>query len=111
MTQKRQADSKIWAQSTNCCPMRTHTECTIAAVKSALKNDGMTDNSDPFASFSGDFSFFGDENRGGARETPRGAIIVMDLLVMVTLEELYIIAIINIISTVIAIDADALSMT
>lgn len=52
-----------------------------------LKKDGMMDNSDPFASFFGDFGFFGDENRGGARETPRGATIVMDLLV--TLEELY----------------------
>lgn len=52
-----------------------------------LKKDGMMDNSDPFASFFGDFGFFGEENRGGSREVPRGATIVMDLLV--TLEELY----------------------
>lgn len=52
-----------------------------------LKKDGMMDNSDPFASFFGDFGFFGEESRGGVRETPRGATIVMDLLV--TLEELY----------------------
>lgn len=53
-----------------------------------LKKDGMMDHSDPFASFFGDFGFgFGDEGRGGAREVPRGANIVMDLLV--TLEELY----------------------
>lgn len=53
-----------------------------------LKKDGMMDNSDPFASFFGDFGFFGDgDSRGGAREAPRGATIVMDLLV--TLEELY----------------------
>lgn len=53
-----------------------------------LKKDGMMDHSDPFASFFGDFGFgFGDEGRGGAREVPRGANIVMELLV--TLEELY----------------------
>jgi len=53
-----------------------------------LQKDGMMDNSfDPFASFFGDFGFpFGDNN-GGNRETPRGANIVMD--VMVTLEDLY----------------------
>lgn len=53
-----------------------------------LKRDGMMDNSDPFASFfGGDFGFgFGDE-RGHARDTPKGGTIVMDLYV--TLEELY----------------------
>lgn len=51
-----------------------------------LQKDGMMDNSDPFASFFGDFGFpFG----GGEQthETPRGANIVMD--VFVTLEDLY----------------------
>lgn len=52
-----------------------------------LQKDGMMDNSDPFASFFGDFGFpFGG---GGEQthETPRGANIVMDVLV--TLEDLY----------------------
>ncbi|KAG4079460.1 hypothetical protein HA402_005157 [Bradysia odoriphaga] len=50
------------------------------------KEHGM-DNSDPFASFFGDFGFhFGNEG-GQNHDTPRGANIVMDLYV--TLEELY----------------------
>lgn len=52
-----------------------------------LKKDGMMDNSDPFASFFGDFGFhFGNEG-GQSHDTPKGANIVMDLYV--TLEELY----------------------
>lgn len=51
-----------------------------------LKKDGMMDNSDPFASFFGDFGFhFGNEPQH--HETPRGADVVMEL--EVTLEELY----------------------
>jgi len=56
-----------------------------------LKKDGqMGGGGDPFASFFGDFGFnpFGDSGRGGEREVPRGADIVMDL--WVTLEELYV---------------------
>lgn len=51
-----------------------------------MQKDGMMDNVDPFASFFGDFGFpFG----GGEQhhEAPRGANIVMDVLV--TLEDLY----------------------
>nr|CAD7585770.1 unnamed protein product [Timema genevievae] len=51
-----------------------------------LKKDGMMDSGDPFASFFGDFGFFG----GGStnqHETPKGADLTMDLYV--TLEELY----------------------
>ncbi|XP_049803000.1 dnaJ homolog shv [Schistocerca nitens] len=51
-----------------------------------LKKDGMMNGADPFASFFGDFGFFG----GGSsnqQETPKGATIIMDLYV--TLEELY----------------------
>ncbi|GLH16370.1 DnaJ-like protein shv [Gryllus bimaculatus] len=51
-----------------------------------LKKDDMMNGADPFASFFGDFGFFG----GGSnnqQETPKGANIVMDLYV--TLEELY----------------------
>lgn len=52
-----------------------------------LKKDGMMDNSDPFASFFGDFGFnFGNEG-GHNNDIPKGANIVMDLYV--TLEELY----------------------
>lgn len=52
-----------------------------------VKKDGMMDNSDPFASFFGDFGFnFGGQDQHH-RETPKGANIVMDLYV--TLEELY----------------------
>ncbi|XP_054014551.1 dnaJ homolog shv [Hylaeus anthracinus] len=52
-----------------------------------LKRDGMMNNADPFASFFGDFSFhFGGESQQ-QHETPKGANIIMDL--MVTLEELY----------------------
>lgn len=51
-----------------------------------LKKDGMMDNSDPFASFFGDFGFpFGGEQQN--HDIPRGANVVMDLYV--TLEELY----------------------
>lgn len=51
-----------------------------------LQKDGMMDNSDPFASFFGDFGFhFG--NEGHQQDTPKGANVVMDLFV--TLEELY----------------------
>lgn len=53
-----------------------------------LKKDGMMDNSDPFASFFGDFGFnFGGDGGHHNHDTPRGANIVMDLYV--TLEELY----------------------
>lgn len=54
-----------------------------------LKKDGMMDNSDPFASFFGDFgfNFGGNEGGGHGHDTPRGANIVIDLYV--TLEELY----------------------
>lgn len=51
-----------------------------------LQKDGMMDNMDPFASFFGDFGFaFGGNEQ--QHETPRGANIVMDVLV--TLEDLY----------------------
>lgn len=51
-----------------------------------LKKDGMMNNNDPFASFFGDFGFhFGGESQ--QQETPRGADIVMEM--MVSLEELY----------------------
>lgn len=56
-----------------------------------LKKEGMMDQSDPFASFFGDFGFNfeggGHGGNGGGRDTPKGANIVMDL--QVTLEELY----------------------
>lgn len=52
-----------------------------------LKKDGMMDNSDPFASFFGDFGFHFGDNGQGHHDTPKGANIVMDLYV--TLEELY----------------------
>lgn len=54
-----------------------------------LKKDGQMDQSDPFASFFGDFgfNFEGGQNGGQGRDTPKGANIVMDL--QVTLEELY----------------------
>lgn len=51
-----------------------------------LKKDGMMNNNDPFASFFGDFGFhFGGEPQ--QQETPRGADIVMEMIV--SLEELY----------------------
>ena len=50
-----------------------------------LKKEGMMDNSDPFASFFGDFGFHFDNSH--QHDTPKGANIVMDL--HVTLEELY----------------------
>lgn len=51
-----------------------------------LQKDGMMDNSDPFASFFGDFGFhFGGNEQ--QHDTPKGANVVMDLFV--TLEELY----------------------
>lgn len=53
-----------------------------------LKKEGMMDQSDPFASFFGDFGFNFEGGQGGqGRDTPKGANIVMDL--QVTLEELY----------------------
>lgn len=53
-----------------------------------LKKDGMMDNSDPFASFFGDFGFhFGNEGGGHNHETQKGANVIMDLYV--NLEELY----------------------
>jgi DnaJ family protein B protein 11 len=56
-----------------------------------LKSDSFG-GSDPFASFFGDFGFFGDGFGGGGgrereREIPKGGDVVMDL--WVTLEELY----------------------
>lgn len=54
-------------------------------VKCVEREGGM--DSDPFASFFGDFGFsFGNEDRG-PRDTPRGGTITMDLFV--SLEELY----------------------
>ncbi|XP_055381668.1 dnaJ homolog shv [Condylostylus longicornis] len=52
-----------------------------------LKKEGMMDNSDPFASFFGDFGFHFGGHDSQNHETPRGANIVMKL--PVTLEELY----------------------
>lgn len=53
-----------------------------------LKQDGMMNNHDPFASFFGDFDFFGTgEQRNQQQQTPKGFNIVIDL--HVTLEELY----------------------
>ena len=52
-----------------------------------LKKDGMMDNSDPFASFFGDFGFhFGGQDSHN-HDMPRGANVAVDLFV--TLEELY----------------------
>jgi len=57
-----------------------------------LQKEGqMGGGGDPFASFFGDFGFDffgGGQQRGGEREIPKGANIVMDL--RVTLEELYV---------------------
>lgn len=51
-----------------------------------MKKEGMMNNNDPFASFFGDFGFhFGGESQ--QQETPRGADIVMELVV--SLDELY----------------------
>lgn len=54
-----------------------------------LKKEGMMDQSDPFASFFGDFgfNFDGQGGQGQGRDTPKGANVVMDM--QVTLEELY----------------------
>lgn len=52
-----------------------------------LKKDGMMDNSDPFASFFGDFGFHFGSDPSHNHDTPRGANIVLEL--PVTLEELY----------------------
>lgn len=53
-----------------------------------LKKDGMMDNSDPFASFFGDFGFhFNGDGHGQNQDIPRGANVAVDLYV--TLEELY----------------------
>ena len=57
-----------------------------------VQKGGGNDAFDPFQSFFGDFGFGfdfgGDGQRGGEREIPRGADIVMTL--WVTLEELYV---------------------
>ncbi|KAK2577450.1 hypothetical protein KPH14_003555 [Odynerus spinipes] len=52
-----------------------------------LKKDSMMDNSNPFASFFGDFSFQFSGEPSHQHETPRGTNIIVDL--PVTLEELY----------------------
>lgn len=52
-----------------------------------LKKDGMMDNSDPFASFFGDFGFHFGSNDNSHHDTPKGANIEMNLYV--SLEELY----------------------
>lgn len=55
-----------------------------------VEREGGMDHSDPFASFFGDFGGFGGFGFGderGARDTPKGGTIVMDLFV--SLEELY----------------------
>ena len=53
-----------------------------------LKKDGMMNQGDPFASFFGDFDFFGGGGpQRGEQQTPKGSNIVIDL--SVTLEELY----------------------
>lgn len=51
-----------------------------------LKKDGMMNSVDPFASFFGEFGFFGGSNSNN-QEIPRGSNVEMDLFV--TLEELY----------------------
>ncbi|XP_063236251.1 dnaJ homolog shv [Bacillus rossius redtenbacheri] len=61
---------------------RTYDQCG----EECLKKDGMMDSGNPFASFFGDFGFFGGGG-GNQHETPKGATITMDLYV--TLEELY----------------------
>uniref|UniRef100_A0A2I9LNZ3 DnaJ-like protein subfamily n=1 Tax=Centruroides hentzi TaxID=88313 RepID=A0A2I9LNZ3_9SCOR len=52
-----------------------------------LKNDAFGGGNDPFASFFGDFAFFGGSQRSDSQEIPRGADLVMNI--WVTLEELY----------------------
>lgn len=52
-----------------------------------VKKEGMMDNSDPFASFFGDFGFHFGGNDPHQQDTPKGANIVMDLFT--SLEELY----------------------
>ncbi|XP_031623165.1 dnaJ homolog shv [Contarinia nasturtii] len=62
---------------------KAYDKCGVKCVE----REGAMDNSDPFASFFGDFGFsFGGEDRG-PRDTPKGGTITMDLFV--TLEELY----------------------
>lgn len=62
---------------------KAYDKCGIKCVE----REGSMDNTDPFASFFGDFGFsFGGDDRG-PRETPKGGTITMDLFV--TLEELY----------------------
>ncbi|KAJ8867751.1 hypothetical protein PR048_031554 [Dryococelus australis] len=55
---------------------RTYDQCG----EECLKKDGMMDSGNPFASFFGDFGFFGG---GGSNqhETPKGATVTMDLFV------------------------------
>jgi len=52
-----------------------------------VKEDGGMGNGDPFSSFFGDFGFQFDDGHRHGHETPRGADVVVDLVV--TLEELY----------------------
>jgi len=52
-----------------------------------MKDSGGVGGGDPFASFFGDFGFFGGGGGQESRDTPKGATITMDL--WVTLEELY----------------------
>lgn len=62
---------------------KAYDRCGIKCVE----REGGMDQTDPFASFFGDFGFsFGGEERG-PRETPKGGTITMDLFV--SLEELY----------------------
>lgn len=62
---------------------KAYDKCGVKCVE----REGSMDNTDPFASFFGDFGFsFGGEERG-PRDTPKGGTITMDLFV--SLEELY----------------------
>lgn len=62
---------------------KAYDKCGVKCVE----REGSMDNTDPFASFFGDFGFsFGGEDRG-PRDTPKGGTITMDLFV--SLEELY----------------------
>lgn len=59
-------------------------QCGEECVK---KESGGMGGGDPFASFFGDFGFFGTGGQQESRDTPKGATITMDLYV--TLDELY----------------------
>lgn len=62
---------------------KAYDKCGVKCVE----RENSMDNSDPFASFFGDFGFsFGGEERG-QRDAPKGGTITMDIFV--TLEELY----------------------